>query len=398
MKRTAKFALLACLILLASVFMFTACGGKDNPTDNHPSVDEQGTPSGGNQSTPNEDEGTTPGDGDQTTPGDGEENKPLTTSSVGLAYKVNSDGKTCKITGIGTCTDTDLIIGTHIEGYEITEIDSSAFDYCRNLTSVTVLGNVEKIGRGAFSSCVGLTSITLPFVGYSKEIRETYANSHFGYIFGAWNYDENEYYVPKSLKTVVILDGAEGIGDYAFWNCESITSITIPDSVVEIKRSAFSGCSESIYQLQDGVYYVGKWAAGATNDVEHITLREGTIGIAGSAFSNMDNLTSIVIPDSVVCIGDSAFFFSDILSIEFRADSRLSIIGEYAFNGCSNLESISLSESLTRIGDRAFQGCTLLTSITFEGSIQEWNAVELSYMWKSGSNITQVVCSDGSTV
>ena len=75
---------------------------------------------------------------------------PNVADSVGLEYSVNEDGVTCTITGIGSCTDEHLIIGSEIDGYTVTAIGVQAFLYCDDLIRITIPGSVETVGKQAF--------------------------------------------------------------------------------------------------------------------------------------------------------------------------------------------------------------------------------------------------------
>ena len=70
-------------------------------------------------------------------------------------------------------------------------------------------------------------------------------------------------------------------------------------------------------------------------------------------------------------------------------------IGDWAFSYCSGLKSIEIPDSVTMIGVSAFYNCRSLTSITFEGTIEQWNAIEKNRNWAAGISVTEVVCSDG---
>ncbi len=133
-----------------------------------------------------------------------------------------------------------------------------------------------------------------------------------------------------------------GIGDEAFRNCNDLTSITIPDSVTHISKSAFSNCL-AVIQTENGVSYVDKWVIGCDTSSASVVLRDNTVGIANFAFENCGELTSVTIGNHV------------------------RTIGENAFQGCSRLTDVTIPASITSIGKNAFSGCT--TAIETENGV-----------------------------
>ena len=326
---------------------------------------------------------------------------PDSVKSIGNGAFYNCSGLTSittpdSVTSIGDYTFSGCSGLTNITIPDsVTSIGSSAFKSCSNLTSITIPDSVTGIGEGAFSGCNSLTSITIPFVGSGGS-----SNTHFGYIFGASMYSNNSRYVPSTLKEVVITggtsirdsafyncnnltsitipDGITSIGDSAFYNCSGLTSITIPDSVTSVGRSAFSGCN-SLTSIT--IPFVGSGdsnnthfgyifgASSYSNNSSYVpsSLKEviitGETSIGSSAFQGCSGLTSITIPDSVTSIGSSAFQGCSGLTSVTIPDSVTSI-GSSAFQGCSGLTSITIPDSVTSIGSGAFESCSSLTSIT----------------------------------
>ena len=231
------------------------------------------------------------------------------------------------VTSIGpsafhTCTNLNSI--TIPSG--VISIGDNAFNSCYNLSSITIPNSVISIGDNAFSFCYGLSSIIIP-------------NSVYSISYGA-------FYNCSNLTSVTIPNSVISIGISAFERCSSLASITIPNSVSYIGSSAFSGTAW--YDNQpNGLIYAGKTAykfKGEMPAKTHITIKDGTLGISGSAFYTFysTNLTSISIPNSVTSIGESAFY------------------------NCSSLASISIPNSVTFIGGAAFYHCNNLTVIVSE--------------------------------
>ena len=172
----------------------------------------------------------------------------------------------------------------------------------------------------------------------------------------------------SSLTSITIPDSVTSIGNAAFKDCSSLTSITIPDSVTFIGACAFNGCSSlTSITIPDSVTSIGWGAFEGCSSLTSITIPDSVTFIGAEAFSYCSSLTSITIPDSVTFIGAKAFRYCSSLT-NITIPDGVTSIGEFAFVGCSSLTSITIPDSVTSTGKEAFSGCANLKEFTCPSS------------------------------
>ena len=166
-----------------------------------------------------------------------------------------------------------------------------------------------------------------------------------------------------NLTSVVIPDSVTSIGSGAFWNCPSLTSVVIPNSVTFIGSQVFYRChSLASVVIPDNVTSIGKEAFYECSSLTSVVIGNSVTTIGEKAFAWCNGIESIVIPDSVTSIGDDAFNACNSLTSVVIGNS-VTTIGEKAFYYCKNLTSVTIPNSVTSIGNLAFSGCTSLTSV-----------------------------------
>lgn len=280
-------------------------------------------------------------------------------------------------------------------GNNVTRIGEAAFSYCEQLSSIIIPNSVMHIGDNAFAWCYSLTSINLS---------HSLTRIEDGLFRGCY-----------SLSSIVIPNSVTEIGEYAFANC-SFTSFTIPSQITHIGRWAFANCSSLNSIIWNATRMVLEHQTqvpfgGVESQIISFTFGEGVESIPDWLCMNMENMTSVTIPNSVTYIGPSTFTgCSSLQSITLTAQSieeycngegnmilyasgmgrnvkrnllingfemkeiiipmDVKNIGSYAFYGCSDLISIYMHDSITNIGANAFDGCSSLTSITISDNVK----------------------------
>ncbi len=441
--------------------------------------------------------------------------------SSGLEYRTYDDG-TCLILGLGTCTDVDVYIPSEIDGCKVTRIGGNVFRNRSDLTSVTIPDSVLEFYDASFSGCTNLEKITIGkgittiyremFDGCDKLIQKENGVSYVD----NWIID-----CDMSVTSVTLREGTIGIGDRAFRLCNSLKSITLPDSLLHIGSNAFPVFITNI-TIPEGVISINGWAftdcfklvevynlSSVTVTAENfpnvlsiytsadaksklwtdadgyvfyedgqtcylmdykgtdteLTLPGNCNGknyaIHDMALAHLYNLTSVIIPAGVTDIGEEAFNFctalksvtigKDVTSIGVRAfrfcglttitiPTNVVSIGREAFSACAAMESVELPKNITKIekgtfancgnlaeitipvgvasieedaftscsslksiaipasatsfGFNAFMGTSETAIVTFGGTKEQWNAIEISGTWDYSENWT-IHCTNG---
>ena len=170
------------------------------------------------------------------------------------------------------------------------------------------------------------------------------------------------------LTSIVLGDSIITIGDNAFYDCYRLTSITIPNSVTSIGSYAFFGCYRlALISIPNSVTSIGECAFGSSGLTE-IVIPNSITNISTQMFNGCENLISIIIPNSVTSIGEYAFYNCSGLK-NVTIGNSVTSIGNSAFAYCNSLTSVNISNSVTRIEKYTFSGCKSLTSVVIPNSV-----------------------------
>ena len=414
---------------------------------------------------------------------------PATVTSIGrfafrcckfLATVTFAEGSQLKSIGVSAFSGTTPAhpIFTEIQIPDSVEsIGDSTFNYCTNLSSIRLPSNLKVLNTTMFSYCTALSDVFLP-VSLTKIQSGIFfgcynlTNIHYNGSMAQWSQintsndflgdscpslvmgdytaqfipvEDNPYdYPPPKTVTITKYTGTEStvilpstinswpvtkIGEDAFQDNTTITSVTIPASVTEIGSNAFAGCTNltsvnyegdwSNLTIQSGnpavqdaanaqlfdfefilnntavvvisykgtaadvtipSRYQGKpvttidHAAFFNSAVTSVTIPDSVTSISDEAFINCPKLTNISIPNSVTYIGFSAFRSCTSLK-SITLPSSLSFISGALFLGCSQLTTIHIPVSVTSIGNNAFADCPSLMTVTYPGSKTQWDDI-----------------------
>ena len=175
------------------------------------------------------------------------------------------------------------------------------------------------------------------------------------------------------------------LGNYVFYGCSGLTSLTLPSSVTSIGNYAFTGCSGlTSLTLPSGVTSIGDYAFQDCSGLTSLTIPSGVTSIGNQAFYGCSGLTSLTIPSGVTSIGKWAFYGCSGLT-SLTIPSGVTSIGGYAFYGCSGLTSIYVyPENLPKLGTDIFNGCDAKNCTVYvpKGTIDDYKLSKFGYFEK----------------
>ena len=289
----------------------------------------------------------------------------------------------------------------------ITSIGSYAFDGCTGLREISFPDTLTEIDHYAFSGCTGLESIDLPdsvtvISGYAFRGCENLASvklplSWQNVSTGSYS-DRSPFYDCESLTEITIPDGMTRLPDYAFYNCASLKKIHFPESLAEIGAFAFSRCTglEEV-SFSEGLASIGNSAFDSCTSLARVTFPDSLTTIENSAFSGCTALDNVALPEQVTVLNSSVFYGCTSLS-EISLPETLTSIGYYAFYGCTGLSQIHIPDSVSALSGYAFRGCDSLESVNIPLS---WNSTGSSYSDRSPfydcESLTEITIPDGMT-
>lgn len=346
-----------------------------------------------------------------------------------LEYTLNQDEQSYSVSGALNQTFDDglLNIPPTYNGLPVTRIASGGFYRDASIKTIIIPDSITDIGASAFEGCEVLDSLTIPFIGQSKD---DVANAYIGFIFGQESYTGNS---ALRVKKIILTGGTE-ISNYAFYGCVVTEEIILPDSLEQIGRSAFESCSrlkkitipENVTGIAERAFegchklvevcnlskleiktgspehgYVARYAKNVytqPTQEDHFLQRMGCLfynsngtyylieysgdekrlslpkNIEGNSYSiepyvfAESSLEAVLIPGTVTAIGDYAFYGCEYLEHAVIKEG-VQKIGDYAFAECTILKTADIPNSVTSIGTCAFDNCERLESISLSDKL-----------------------------
>ncbi len=304
----------------------------------------------------------------------------------------------------------------------VVTIGEYAFFGCSRLGALELGDSVENIGKNAFSGCSLLKNVTigkgLKSVGEGAFLSSTKTANVYISDIQAWcnisfaSHTSNPIYQGASLylngallTNLVIPEGVENIGDYAFYGCSSIKTVSIPESAVAIGDYAFYRCSGlEVLSIPTGVKVIGENAFAYCSHITSLSFPRSIESIGKNAFQSCSTLSSVYIGDIEAWCNISFesstanplsqgadLYIGGKLATDIVIPDSITVISAYAFYEYSALKSVEIGRNVVSIGEDAFSSCSSLTSISIPKNVKTIGRFAFSFC----SALLNVVIGDG---
>lgn len=243
----------------------------------------------------------------------------------------------------------------------VARIGYSVFEECTDLTKITISDSVTEIGGYAFRGCNNLKNIAIPVKVTSIGYR-TFEGC-------------------TGLTNITISDSVTEIGDYAFKGCNNLKSVIIPDKVTSIGDSAFEGCTDlTNITISDSVTEIGNYVFKGCNNLKNVEIGNSVTSIGREAFFECNNLNYNKYDNALYLGGrkNSCVVLIKAKSKDIKTciiEKRTKVIYDGAFENCIELTSIIIPFSVINIGWGAFAGCNRLEEVGYTGTEGQWDKI-----------------------
>ncbi len=265
------------------------------------------------------------------------------------------------------------------------EIKYHGFNNCRSLVSVSLPPSLVTLDTSAFGECSALKEITVP--GSVKNFGSS-VFSHCGIVTatleeGITVLPDSMFYNCDSLVKINLPSTLTAIEDTVFRDCSKISVFTVPKSVTSVGYGVFSDCVnlENIFVEDGNSHFCDISGVFYSKDKKTLlcypakrtgsyTIPDGTVTVAGAAFSGATKLSAITFPETLTRIEDYAFAWCYSLK-NVTVGKNVTFVGRYAFGFCEKLVSIEFLNPHTELDSYGICNCISLTSITLPANLTE---------------------------
>ena len=302
--------------------------------------------------------------------------------SKGLKFESNRDG-TCRVTGIGSCTDKDVVVPfSSPDGEVVTSISDNAFNAALIMESITISDNITRIGAYAFSDCRNLKSASIPDSVVVLGESAFSGCESLEWVMLSRNLLAIEDYTfscCRKMKSITLPNSISYIGSGAFWGCTQLESVVIPENVTEIRAYAFRECRAlKKIHIPKCVRLIGSKAFAGCQ-----SLAEISVAPENDTFFGVQNCIVERKESKLIAIGNG-FSIPSYVGIRAIGPGAICMEGEAA--------DLTIPKSVTYFDFESITGCK---NIFYEGTIGEWNSINKEMGWIRINGECQLTCIDG---